>query len=318
MACRSCRRQILLHARQVNAPFTAELYNHPNLGLQQFAQRTTPTPVTTIPVAYAQHRRGFRSTPAPSGFRDFIRNTVRRSAGPYRVIAATKEIYDACSQAALYKIDPIAIKAGLVPKTPEGEDVGEGGGMWHDDFKLPPTFSTWSQVTMLHMYLVFARLRNLERDAARSWQQQVVDHFFFDAEERMDVAHGISSRAMRGRYLKDLFVQWRGVVAAYDEGIAKGDAVLASAVWRNVFKAREDINARDLAAIVSWMRLCLKMLDQMPDEALFTRTGPALRWPAKNEFAVVDMPTRLVGDLLTTQDTAPATTATATAAAAPT
>lgn len=164
---------------------------------------------------------------------------------------------------------------------------------------------------MLHMYLIFARLRNLDRDAARSWQAQVVDHFFFDAEERMDLSHGISSRAMRGRYLKDLFVQWRGLVAAYDEGVAKGDAVLASAVWRNLFKAREDISVRDLAAIVSWMRLGLKMLDQMPDEALFTRAGSALRWPAKKEYAVVDMPTRQVGDLLT-RDTAPARAATPT------
>jgi cytochrome b pre-mRNA-processing protein 3 len=151
---------------------------------------------------------------------------------------------------------------------------------------------------MLHMYLIFARLRNLDRDAARSWQAQLVDHFFFDAEERMDLGHGISSRALRGRYLKDLFVQWRGIVAAYDEGVAKGDAVLASAVWRNVFKAREDVSARDLAAIVSWMRLSLKMLDQMRDEALFVRAGTALKWPAKNEFPVVDKPTRQLGDQL--------------------
>ncbi|KAI1128535.1 hypothetical protein F5Y10DRAFT_173944 [Nemania abortiva] len=293
MACRSCRRQLLLLARQANAPVAAELYSAA-LG-QQLLHRPTITPKA---IAY-EHRRDFRSTPAQSGFLDAVRKTFQRSSEPYRVVAATKEIYDACSKAAPYKIDPIAIKAGTIPKTPEGEDLGEGGGMWHEDFKLPPTFSTWSQVTMLHLYLIFARLRNLDRDAARSWQAQLVDHFFFDAEERMDLGHGISSRALRGRYLKDLFVQWRGIVAAYDEGIAKGDAVLASAVWRNVFKAREDVSVRDLAAIVSWIRLSLKMLDQMPDEALFSRAGTALRWPAKNEFAVVDKPTRQLQDQLT-------------------
>lgn len=151
---------------------------------------------------------------------------------------------------------------------------------------------------MLHMYLIFARLRNLDRDAARSWQAQLVDHFFFDAEERMDVSHGIDSRGLRHRYLKDLFVQWRGIVAAYDEGIAKGDAVLASAVWRNVFKGREDVDVRAVAAIVSWMRLSLKMLDQMSDEALFARAATALRWPAKNEFPNVDKPTRQLADQL--------------------
>ncbi|KAI1358297.1 hypothetical protein F5Y08DRAFT_120876 [Xylaria arbuscula] len=299
MACRSCKRQLLLLARQANTPHVAtELYSPAALG-HQLRRR-----VATKPVAHEQ-RRGFRGTPTRYGIMDSIRKSIQKSSEPYRVVAATKEIYDACSKAAPYKIDPIAVKAGLIPKTEEGEDIGEGKGMWHDEFKLPPTFSTWSQVTMLHMYLVFARLRNLDRDAARSWQAQLVDHFFFDAEERMDVNHGISSRALRGRYLKDLFVQWRGVVAAYDEGVVKGDAVLASAIWRNVFKGREDVNVRDLAATVSWMRLCLKMLDQMPDEALFIRAGSALRWPAKNEYAVVDKPMRQLGDLLKA-NTAPA------------
>ncbi|KAI1743932.1 hypothetical protein F4680DRAFT_444625 [Xylaria scruposa] len=297
MACRSCKKQLLMLARQANIPVTAEL-SGAVLG-QQFHR------VATKPIAH-QQRRGFQGTTTRSGILGSIRNTIQKSSEPYRVVAATKEIYDACSKAAPYKIDPIAIKAGTIPKTPEGEDIGEGKGMWHDDFKLPPTFSTWSQVTMLHMYLVFARLRNLDRDAARAWQAQLVDHFFFDAEERMDLGHGISSRGLRNRYLKDLFVQWRGIVAAYDEGIAKNDAVLASAIWRNVFKAREDINIRDLAAIVSWMRLSLKMLDQMPDEALFTRAGTALRWPAKNEFAVVDKPTRVLADQLAPKSSSPA------------
>ncbi|KAI1426241.1 hypothetical protein F5Y12DRAFT_301817 [Xylaria sp. FL1777] len=304
MACRSCRRQLQLLARQANAPVAAELYSAA-LGHQLLLHR-----VATKSVAREQ-RRGFRSTPVRSGIKDVFRSLLQRTSEPYRVVAATKEIYDACSKAAPYKIDPIAVKAGTIPKTLEGEDIGEGEGMWHEEFKLPPTFSTWSQVTMLHMYLVFARLRNLDRDAARSWQAQLVDHFFFDAEERMDLSHGISSRALRSRYLKDLFVQWRGAVAAYDEGIAKGDAVLASAVWRNVFKAREDVNVRDLAATVSWMRLCLKMLDQMPDEALFTRAGTALRWPAKNEFVVVDKPTRQLGAQL-----APKTTSASSASSA--
>ncbi|KAI3343508.1 hypothetical protein F4824DRAFT_440170 [Ustulina deusta] len=291
MACRSCKRQLLLLARQANTPVATEL-SGVALG-HQLRHRAAPKPVAH------EQRRGFRSTSARLGIVDMIRKTIQRSSEPYRVVAATGEIYDACSKAALYKIDPIAVKAGTIPKTSEGEDIGEGEGMWHDDFKLPPTFSTWSQVTMLHMYLIFARLRNLDRDAARSWQAQLVDHFFFDAEDRMDISHGISSRALRARYLKDLFVQWRGVVVAYDEGVAKGDAVLASAIWRNVFKAREDVNVRDLAATVSWMRLSLKMLDQMPDEALFTRAKTALKWPAKNEFAVVDKPTRQLGDQLT-------------------
>lgn len=148
------------------------------------------------------------------------------------------------------------------------------------------------------MYLVSARLRNLDREAAKSWQQQLVDHFFFDAEQKMDVTHNITSGGVRQRYLKDLFVQWRGAMLAYDEGVYKGDAVLAGAVWRNVFKGREDVDVRSLAAIVSWMRLCLKMLDQMPDEALFFQTTAAFKWPARNELLVVDTPVKELADIL--------------------
>ncbi len=152
---------------------------------------------------------------------------------------------------------------------------------------------------MLHMYLVFARLRNLEAEAARLWQKQLVDHFFFDAEDKMALNHGLASRGLRHAYLKDLFVQWRGVIVAYDEGIVKGDAALAAAIWRNVFKARPDADARALAAVVSWMRLCFKMLDQMPDEALFTQAQSAFKWPAKNELTAVDVPVRELEGQLT-------------------
>ncbi|KAI0010124.1 ubiquinol-cytochrome C chaperone-domain-containing protein [Xylariaceae sp. FL0662B] len=284
MACRSCKRQLRVLTRQANAIAEA----------QNVATATTARQLSRP--GFAQER-SLATTPsqAASDVRQGMRNTlakiIKRSAEPYRVIHATESIYKACTREALYTISPKDIKAGTIPKTPEGEDIGVGTGMWHEVFKLPPTFSTWSQVTMLHMYLIFARVRNLEPETAKSWQRQLVDHFFFDAEERMDLTHGIHSRGLRHRYLKDLFVQWRGIIAAYDEGVVKGDAVLASAVWRNVYKAREDVDVRHLAAIVSWMRLCLKMLDQMPDNALFLQAETTFKWPAKNELTFVDKPT---------------------------
>lgn len=155
------------------------------------------------------------------------------------------------------------------------------------EFGLLPTFSTWAHVTMLHLYLVVVRLRCLDKDAHATWQAQLVDHFFHQAEEKMDRTHDMSSRVMRQRYLQDLFVQWRGVVMAYDEGLVKGDAVLAAAVWRNLFKAREDIDARTLAAIVSWVRSQLKYLDSMDDAGLALH--PTLfKNKADTELAVVD------------------------------
>lgn len=80
--------------------------------------------------------------------------------------------------------------------------------------------------------------------------------------------HGMAAGGIRNRYLKDLFIQWRGVLAAYDEGLMRGDAVLAAAVWRNVFKADEETDPRHLAVVVAFMRRALKALDDVGDEVV--------------------------------------------------
>lgn len=97
---------------------------------------------------------------------------------------------------------------------------------------------------------------------------------------------------MRTKYLKDLYVQWRGLLAAYDEGIVKGDAVLAAAVWRNIFKANEDVDIRALAQIVSYMRRLLKGLDDLPDDEV-TRGDLTFGSPAA-EKGVVDVRSKMM------------------------
>lgn len=52
---------------------------------------------------------------------------------------------------------------------------------------------------------------------------------------------------------------------SYDEGLVKGDAVLAAAVWRNVFKSKADVDVRHLAAIVAWIRQVAWTLDRTND-----------------------------------------------------
>jgi cytochrome b pre-mRNA-processing protein 3 len=81
----------------------------------------------------------------------------------------------------------------------------------------------------------------------------------------MTINHNMHTRGIRNKYLKDLFIQWRGLLAAYDEGLVKGDAVLAAAIWRNIFKANDDVDVRCLAQIVSYMRRELKGLDALED-----------------------------------------------------
>ena len=85
----------------------------------------------------------------------------------------------------------------------------------------------------------------------------------------MITSHRISARSIRNKYLKDLFLQWRGLTAAYDEGLARGsDAVLATAVWRNIFKADEEVDLRNLGVVVSYLRGILNGLEGIEDEGI--------------------------------------------------
>lgn len=133
---------------------------------------------------------------------------------------------------------------------------------------LTPTFNTWAQITFLHMYLLTCRLRCFPPTHAPVWHQHLIDHFFYMAEDRMATTHNIAARYTRSKYLKDLFVQWRGLMAGYDEGIVRGDAVLATAVWRNIFKADENVDFRGVGEIVSYIRGVLKGLDELADESI--------------------------------------------------
>ena len=87
----------------------------------------------------------------------------------------------------------------------------------------------------------------------------------------MVTLHGLHSRGVRNKYLKDLFIQWRGLVAAYDEGLGKNsDAVLAAAVSRNVFKASEDVDIRAMACVVAYIRRTLGVLGAIEDGQITT------------------------------------------------
>lgn len=148
---------------------------------------------------------------------------------------------------------------------------------------------------MLHLYLLNARLRCFEREEYRSWQQQMIDHFFFECEKKMHVDHHITSSALRQRYLKDIFVQWRGLLLAYDEGLIKGDAVLASAVWRNLFKGSPDVDPRSLVAVVGWMRASLAALEGTSDATLPTRAQEILEKPVDVFWTRLEEPFKKYG-----------------------
>lgn len=106
------------------------------------------------------------------------------------------------------------------------------------------------------------------KDHASTWHQHLLDHFFFRAEDRMATQHGMVSSSVRAKYLKDLFQQWRGLLAGYDEGLVKGDAVFATAIWRNLFKGDPNADMQGVALVVGYMRGVLQGLERIDDDGI--------------------------------------------------
>ncbi|KAI9777069.1 MAG: Protein cbp3, mitochondrial [Candelina submexicana] len=201
-----------------------------------------------------------------------IARAVRKSAPgiteTYIVYGVADDLLKECARQAEYSVPQAKEKGAETPKSKDGEDLGVGKGWWFETLGLTPTFNTWAQITFLHMYLLTVRFRCFPPEYAPAWHQHLLDHFFYKAEDRMTVEHQVHSRAIRNKYLKDLFIQWRGLTAGYDEGIARGDAVLATAVWRNIFKGDDEVNFKHLGMVVSYLRAVLKGLDSLSDEAI--------------------------------------------------
>ena len=130
---------------------------------------------------------------------------------------------------------------------------------------LAPTFQSWAQVTFLHMWCLTVRLRSFPKPSATTWHQHLTDQFFYLAEDKMVMQHRLHSRAIRTRYLKDLFHQWRGLTAAYDVGLVKGDALLASALWRNLCAGNLNVDVEKLAQVVAYTRSILYNLERIED-----------------------------------------------------
>jgi cytochrome b pre-mRNA-processing protein 3 len=109
------------------------------------------------------------------------------------------------------------------------------------------------------------RFRMFPETHAPVWIQHLTNQAFYAAEDRLVIWHKFNANGLRQKHLKDMFSQWRGVLLSYDEGLVKGDAMLAAAIWRNLMGSREDADFEKLAQIVGYMRRELKRLDNATD-----------------------------------------------------
>jgi cytochrome b pre-mRNA-processing protein 3 len=133
--------------------------------------------------------------------------------------------------------------------------------------ELPKTFNTWATVCFLHMWILKVRIRQLPKQMSLHWSELLTNHFFWEAERTMDFVHKLSATQRR----KDLeaYTQiWRGTIVAYDEGLVKGDAVLATAIWRQLFNAHADADPVKIALVTAYVRRELARIGRLDDKVV--------------------------------------------------
>ncbi|KAF1997097.1 hypothetical protein P154DRAFT_441931 [Amniculicola lignicola CBS 123094] len=201
-----------------------------------------------------------------AGIASRLRASAPLMTETYVAFGAAQELMKECSRPGDYSIPQALEKDGEIPVDDKGTHLGTGSGWWHDTLGLTPTFINWTQLTFLHMYMLQVRFRMFPDTHASIWIQHLTNQCFYAAEDRLVIWHKMHSNGLRQRYLKDTFSQWRAVLLSYDEGLIKGDAVLAAAIWRNLLGAKEEVDYEKLAQIVAYMRREIRRLEIAPDD----------------------------------------------------
>jgi len=117
------------------------------------------------------------------------------------------------------------------------------------------------------MWILQVRIRHLPRATSRQWIELLTNHFFWDAEKTLDFVHKLDATT-RKKMLSNFFEIWRGTILAYDEGLVKGDAVMAAAVWRQLFGTSADVDPVKIALVVAYMRKELARVGNLSDRTL--------------------------------------------------
>ncbi len=238
-------------------------------------------------------KRPAATNPLANRLAQSFRKTAKGTTQTYITYGETEALFKSCAAQADYTI-PEDQRMGILtgkgpPKTADGIDLGQpvADTWWFNTIGLPPTFSTWSQVAFLHMYIITVRLRAVETASEfQNYQRYLIEHFSHAAEDKMVLLHNMSARGVRNKYLKDLFLQWRGILAAHDEGMVKGDAVLAGAIWRNLFRGQEDVDWEKVALVVAFVRRAVTKVGNLDINTIATSlNGPVGIWAQSHQPA---------------------------------
>lgn len=145
------------------------------------------------------------------------------------------------------------------------EELSDTAKFYYETLQLPRSFSQWFQITSLHIWLLFVRMRAMPFKYGKNYQQKLVDRFFKDMEMRLSEEMNVQSGRIIDTYLKDFNDQLKGIVLSYDEGLITDDATLAALVWRNLFNGERNVDIVHIEAMVRYIRMQLYVLDKISD-----------------------------------------------------
>mmetsp|Transcript_41266 Transcript_41266/g.64491 ORF Transcript_41266/g.64491 Transcript_41266/m.64491 type:complete len:246 (+) Transcript_41266:114-851(+) len=130
-------------------------------------------------------------------------------------------------------------------------------------FGMEESFENEFCLESLHVWMILVRLRR-EGAECKQLQQDVFDNFWDDKQKQM-FSMGVQSFALntRTRELQSIFY---GIAVSFDYGLGSSDALLGSAMYRNLFVG--EARAVHVNQMVAYVRRELQKLDDM-DKALF-------------------------------------------------
>lgn len=138
---------------------------------------------------------------------------------------------------------------------------------WLGVYESPNDFHSWFMLSLLHVWLVLVRLR-LDGHDGQLLADALFQFFWSDVERRL-VALGMTNPLIFSKNLTLYTKFYYGTVVALDECLNASDALLADALWRNVFSLSDDVSPRTLAMLVHYVRRELFRLAKHDSAAIF-------------------------------------------------
>ncbi|ODV83213.1 hypothetical protein CANARDRAFT_25198 [[Candida] arabinofermentans NRRL YB-2248] len=154
----------------------------------------------------------------------------------------------------------------------KNEQLSETASFWYETLGLPRTFSQWFQITTLHIWILFVRMRALPFKESTNYKQRLVDSFFKDIELKLSEEMNVQSGNIRDNYMKDFHAQLRGFIFSFDEALAtkspsESDVLFTYSIWRNIFNGDKNVDIVKLESVLRYIRMQLYVLDKISDRA---------------------------------------------------